>query len=85
MGERKVRQCAPALHHRRQYRSPHASLSTAPPWLGTSNRRGRHCAPTLDPACQERVRQAYAEIGTVKHTAQRLGISKDSVRKVVRG
>ena len=38
-----------------------------------------------DPAFQGRVRQAYAEIGTVKHTAQRLGISKDSVRKVVRG
>jgi len=38
-----------------------------------------------DPAFQERVRQAYAEIGTVKHTAQRLGISKDTVRKVVRG
>ena len=38
-----------------------------------------------DPAFQERVRQAYAEIGTVKHTAQRLGVSKDTVRKVVRG
>ena len=38
-----------------------------------------------DPAFQERVRQAYAEIGTVKHTAQRLGVSKDAVRKVVRG
>ena len=38
-----------------------------------------------DPAFQERVRQAYAELGTVKHTAQRLGVSKDTVRKVVRG
>ena len=38
-----------------------------------------------DPAFQERVREAYAEIGTVKHTAQRLGVSKDTVRKVVRG
>ena len=38
-----------------------------------------------DPAFQERVRQAYAELGTVKHTAQKLGVSKDAVRKVVRG
>ncbi|VTX87240.1 Homeodomain-like domain protein [Actinomyces naeslundii] len=38
-----------------------------------------------DPAFQERVRQAYAEFGTVKHTAQKLGVSKDAVRKVVRG
>jgi len=38
-----------------------------------------------DPAFQERVLQAYAEIGTVKHTAQKLGVSKDTVRKVVRG
>lgn len=38
-----------------------------------------------DSAFQERVREAYAEIGTVKHTAQRLGVSKDTVRKVVRG
>ena len=38
-----------------------------------------------DPAFQERVREAYAELGTVKHTAQRLGVSKDTVRKVVRG
>lgn len=38
-----------------------------------------------DPAFQERVRQAYAELGTVRHTAQRLGVSKDTVRKVVRG
>ena len=38
-----------------------------------------------DPAFQEQVRQAYAELGTVKHTAQRLGVSKDAVRKVVRG
>ena len=38
-----------------------------------------------DPAFQERVRQVYAELGTVKHTAQRLGVSKDAVRKVVRG
>ena len=38
-----------------------------------------------DPAFQEQVRQAYAELGTVKHTAQRLGVSKDTVRKVVRG
>ena len=37
-----------------------------------------------DPAFQERVREAYAELGTVKHTAQRLGVSKDTVRKVVR-
>ena len=37
-----------------------------------------------DPAFQERVRQAYAKIGTVKHTAQKLGVSKDTVRKVVR-
>ena len=37
-----------------------------------------------DPAFQERVQQAYAELGTVKHTAQRLGVSKDTVRKVVR-
>ena len=26
--------------------------------------------------------QTYAEIGTVKHTAQRLGVSEDTVRKV---
>lgn len=38
-----------------------------------------------DPAFQEQVRQFYAELGTVKHTAQRLGVSKDAVRKVVRG
>lgn len=38
-----------------------------------------------DPAFQERVRQAYAELGTVKHTAQKLGVSKDAVRRVVRG
>ena len=38
-----------------------------------------------DPAFQERARQVYAELGTVKHTAQRLGVSKDTVRKVVRG
>ena len=38
-----------------------------------------------DPAFQERVRQVYAELGTVKHTAQKLGVSKDAVRKVVRG
>ena len=38
-----------------------------------------------DPAFQERVREAYAKLGTVKHTAQRLGVSKDAVRKVVRG
>ena len=38
-----------------------------------------------DPAFQEWVREAYAETGTVKHTAQRLGVSKDTVRKVVRG
>ena len=38
-----------------------------------------------DPAFQEQVRQAYAELGTVKHTAQRLGVSKDAVQKVVRG
>ena len=38
-----------------------------------------------DPAFQEQVRQAYAELGTVKHTAQKLGVSKDTVRKVVRG
>lgn len=37
------------------------------------------------PAFQEQVRQVYAELGTVKHTAQRLGVSKDTVRKVVRG
>ena len=37
------------------------------------------------PAFQERVREAYAELGTVKHTAQKLGVSKDAVRKVVRG
>lgn len=36
------------------------------------------------PAFQEQVRQVYAELGTVKHTAQRLGVSKDTVRKVVR-
>ncbi len=38
-----------------------------------------------DPEFQEQVRQVYAELGTVKHTAQRLGVSKDTVRKVVRG
>ena len=38
-----------------------------------------------DSAFQEQVRQVYAELGTVKHTAQRLGVSKDAVRKVVRG
>lgn len=38
-----------------------------------------------DPAFQERVREAYAKLGTVKHTAQQLGVSKDTVRKVVRG
>lgn len=36
-----------------------------------------------DPAFQERVRQVYAELGTVKHTAKRLGVSKDTMRKVV--
>ena len=38
-----------------------------------------------DPTFQEQVRQVYAELGTVKHTAQRLGVSKDVARKVVRG
>lgn len=38
-----------------------------------------------DPAFQERVRQAYAELGTVKHTAQKLGVSKDAVRLIHRG
>ena len=38
-----------------------------------------------DPAFQEQVQQAYAELGKVKHTAQQLGVSKDTVRKVVRG
>ena len=38
-----------------------------------------------DLAFQERVWEAYAEIGTIKHTAQKLGVSKDTVRKVVRG
>ena len=38
-----------------------------------------------DPAFQQRVRQAYAEIGTVKYTAQWLGVSKDTVRKAMRG
>ena len=38
-----------------------------------------------NPAFQERVREAYAKLGTVKHTAQRLGVSRDTVRKVVRG
>ena len=38
-----------------------------------------------DPTFQEQVRQVYAELGTVKHTAQKLGVSKDTVRKVVRG
>ena len=38
-----------------------------------------------DPAFQEQVRKVYAELGTVKHTAQKLGVSKDAVRKVVRG
>ena len=33
---------------------------------------------SADPAFQERVWQAYAEIGTVKHTTQKLGISKDA-------
>ena len=32
-----------------------------------------------DPAFQERVREAYAEIGTVKYTAQQLSVSKDMV------
>ena len=35
-----------------------------------------------DPAFQERVRQVYAELGTVKHTAQRLGVSKDAVSEM---
>ena len=40
---------------------------------------------STDPAFQQRVRQVYAEIGTVKYTAQWLGVSKDTVWKVVRG
>ncbi len=34
--------------------------------------------------CQ-RVRQTYQTVGTVKATAQELGVSKDTVRKVLRG
>jgi hypothetical protein avisC_04891 len=33
----------------------------------------------IDPAFQERVREAYAKVGTVKCTAQKLSISKDMV------
>lgn len=40
---------------------------------------------SADPAFQEQVRQVYAELGTVKYTTQQLGISKDTVRRVVRG
>ena len=37
-----------------------------------------------DEALCQRVRQTYQTIGTVKGTAQQLGISKDTVRKVLR-
>ena len=38
-----------------------------------------------DEALCQRVRQTYQTIGTVKGTAQQLGISKDTARKVLRG
>ena len=38
-----------------------------------------------DEAFCQRVRQTYETIGTVKGAAQRLGVSKDTVRKVLQG
>lgn len=38
-----------------------------------------------DEVFRQRVRQTYETIGTVKATAQQLGIGKDTVRKVLRG
>jgi len=38
-----------------------------------------------DEAFCQRVRQTYQTVGTVKGTAQQLGVSKDTVRKVLRG
>lgn len=38
-----------------------------------------------DESFRRRVRQVYAETGTIKGTAKRLGISKGTVRKVLRG
>ena len=38
-----------------------------------------------DEAFCQRVRQTYETTGTVKGTAQQLGVSKDTVRKVLRG
>lgn len=37
-----------------------------------------------DESFQQRVRQVYAEAGTIKGTAKRLGVSKGTVRKVLR-
>lgn len=38
-----------------------------------------------DESFRRRVRQVYAEAGTIKGTAKRLGVSKGTVRKVLRG
>ena len=38
-----------------------------------------------DESFQQRVRQVYAETGTIKGTAKRLGVSRGTVRKVLRG
>lgn len=38
----------------------------------------------LDEAFRRRVRQVYAEAGTIKGTAKRLGVSKETVRKILR-
>ena len=37
-----------------------------------------------DESFQQRVRQVYAETGTIKGTAKKLGVSKGTVRKVLR-
>ena len=37
-----------------------------------------------DESFRRRVRQVYAEAGTIKGTAKRLGVSKGTVRKVLR-
>lgn len=38
-----------------------------------------------DSVSQEQMRQVYAELGTTKHTAQRLDVSKNAVRKAMWG
>ena len=38
-----------------------------------------------DESFRQRVRQAYAAVGTIKGTARQLGVSRSTVQKVVRG